>query len=743
MAHLSAVLVQRTLEELSEYELQSKIVEPLLRAESFEQVRDTSGPNENGRDLVATKRELGVDLLYAIQIKKLKVTNRANDISRSFAGLLIQLKQASTAKMFDPFSRAQRIPDRLIFITPFSIDQLTFDLAVDHQAELYRNQIILIDGALLAELAIRLLPQELANLRQDLGYRLRIDHQISNIAEGRAFGRVDGLKLDDIFVDMDYACLDEVRRFLSTLQSNFDGPATSHEAVAEGRVRGRLIHARSWSVDPLGEGELLTLLKLAEGWGGGSNSERIDRTAFTTFLKSFAKELRYVLSGVERLGRGPLEPSESRALCQRVARFQQVLARANSLEFLRSRFIKPIPGERELLARCLEEAAEGRRLNYHHLTRMVGAVVVTGPAGAGKTTLMRKLLLHTARTSELTPVFMRAIDLSDPTPDGVLGSMVQTLVASGKEISRRKLEKLLQKGEAVLIVDGLDEVGRRFSQLTLTLVGLACNYPNCPIYVSCRDGLSLPEWPEALHVRVARFSDSQLSAFVDNWFSARPSLAEGLKARLSSSSEIREHAGLPIIAATVCSVFEIDLSIPARISDLYDSRVDLLLGRWEQAKGIVPMRKELRERYHMFLTHLAYEVHRAKGRFFMFDTIRRLAPHYSIAASTSSFAEDCVSRGLLSIDEEGRYDFGHLTYQEFFVAKFLAHHNDVASIAGKLADPWWVKVLEFYATLQMDITPLMRQAAMLGLSEPQKAHLQELRALAPLTERDVFPSPFS
>jgi len=61
---------------LPERKLQSRIVEPLLRALGFTNVRDTSGPAEWGKDLIATKHtQFGNTELYAIQLKKYRITS--------------------------------------------------------------------------------------------------------------------------------------------------------------------------------------------------------------------------------------------------------------------------------------------------------------------------------------------------------------------------------------------------------------------------------------------------------------------------------------------------------------------------------------------------------------------------------------------------------------------------------------------------------------------------------------------
>jgi hypothetical protein len=69
----------------------------------------------------------------------------------------------------------------------------------------------------------------------------------------------------------------------------------------------------------------------------------------------------------------------------------------------------------------------------------------------------------------------------------------------------------------------------------------------------------------------------------------------------------------------------------------------------------------------------------------------------------------CVDdlRGLLIHENTKMLSLGHLIYQEFLCAKYLARDNPVALILRKIHDPWWNKILRFYASLQRDITSLL------------------------------------
>ena len=64
--------------QFSEIELQGEVIEPLLRALGFENVRDNSGSGEKGKDIVATKySEFGRNKLYAVQIIHMVLINCA------------------------------------------------------------------------------------------------------------------------------------------------------------------------------------------------------------------------------------------------------------------------------------------------------------------------------------------------------------------------------------------------------------------------------------------------------------------------------------------------------------------------------------------------------------------------------------------------------------------------------------------------------------------------------------------
>ena len=97
---------------------------------------------------------------------------------------------------------------------------------------------------------------------------------------------------------------------------------------------------------------------------------------------------------------------------------------------------------------------------------------------------------------------------------------------------------------------------------------------------------------------------------------------------------------------------------------------------------------------------------------------------------------DCIQRGLLVRETTKEVSFGHLTYQEFLVAKYLCRDNPVGDILEVLDKPWWQKTIQFYTVLQKDITRLLRyQIQKHGTYNNKTQILQDLVKLAPLTNK--------
>ncbi|MEM7397097.1 MAG: hypothetical protein AAF492_32635 [Verrucomicrobiota bacterium] len=255
--------------------------------------------------------------------------------------------------------------------------------------------------------------------------------------------------------------------------------------------------------------------------------------------------------------------------------------------------------------------------------------------------------------------------------------------------------------------------------------------------VTCRDAFTVGEWNDALKIHTNPFNRRQIKEFVGKWFAAQPTSREGLIEWLEENETMYQAASSPMITALLCSLYRLDGDMPTTESELYDQRFDLLLGTWERAKGIQPLNISIRKRYRMFLMELATMMHKETLRSVGVDVAIDLCKSYyerSYHTSAEEMVRDLIHRGLLYEEVSGKLSFGHLTYQEFMVGKWLSHHNPVQSIARWMDQDWWWQSIRFYAALKGDISVLCESLPASKLKDKDFCkRYQELLNLAPLT----------
>ena len=182
----------------------------------FRNVYDHSGPNEKGKDLIATKSdEFGRIDLYAIQIKKFRASSKVAS-TQGIMFLLGQLEQALNEPVVDPVTHDRRVPDKCFFLTPYPSDMHVLDSALSKLKELEKRGLLIIDGKKLAEEVQANLPSVLSHLSRDTQYRISIEKSVGIVKESSlAFGLTRDLDLDSIYVDIQLAASGEPVDILS------------------------------------------------------------------------------------------------------------------------------------------------------------------------------------------------------------------------------------------------------------------------------------------------------------------------------------------------------------------------------------------------------------------------------------------------------------------------------------------------------------------------------------------------
>jgi hypothetical protein len=734
----------RELTCLSEAQLQADIVEPLLRSLGFENVRDNSGREEKGKDLVATKTsELGRSKLYAIQIKKTKLSGSVGT-NKSLGSLFLQLRQAQNEEVIDPVTNVKRSPDGCVFITPYPVSPATWEKFLSESKDLNRHNIEFIDGSRLLDLVRSHLPGFLEHFSMEVRYRYQLDRDLSRIPESTlAFGLGTELLIEHIYIDISMDSGDKLLDRLATYPIWLQG---SKLLIAKHAELSRLEELSSWwgakaeIIDPpiaTNEQDERNISELRQQIRR-KGKEKVIQLSLDPLLVTIQRKCRDSLINLADINSN-LSDEECTRIAKNFVELKENLRDFRDLPLVFDYWIY-------LVRESYEQGWSKPSIGFlpHLLGKIDCNKYVLGGPGAGKTTLLRVLAQDLARKSDrVLPIFLPLLMVKQHTEVGLTLACVQQLENEGYRLGHEKstdntFESLAQKGAIHLFLDGLDEVGTKARKLMDAIEKIAARYPRCRITLSCRSTFDIEPFRGALELKLVPFTDKQLQLFVAKWFTAQPSSYSSIQKWLKKNIEMRRAARIPLIAALLCSLYRVGAQMPSTEVELYERRFELLLGRWEHAKGIRHQNADLIKRYWKFITEMGFRMHFNERRSMNMSSAIELAEAYfskKYHHEPVQMVVDCLERGILEYDRSGGISFGHLTYQEYLTARKLSSENDIAFIFEKITRSWWLNTLRFYAAIKEDISALLRFAINNDCSGKTASTILELLSFAPWSDR--------
>ncbi len=409
-------------------------------------------------------------------------------------------------------------------------------------------------------------------------------------------------------------------------------------------------------------------------------------------------------------------------------------------------------------------------------------LALVGEPGAGKTTLLKHLFCRVrAEGSQavglppgLVPVLLRcaAVEKGDRAPGGLADVIRRTVMREGSSAAATALAS----GDLPLLVllDGLDEVPDRDTRRAVSawLEDEIGQWPRCRFVITCRftawrDGARL-SGRSFVEAHIAWLSLARVRAYVRRWYfavvvgqdHASPEEAEARAEALARTLldpekqrryRLRQMIQNPLMLATLCLVHYAGNRLPERRADLYDECIGFLLETWAAQGGRqgVPD-KPARE----VLKPLAWALHERQAEAATGDETRPLAVHRDelkqiIAAPYRQVTEldlsldDFLARirddcGLFSGVDEERYEFLHLSFQEYLAARHAIDENRVGDLADRVGEPFWREVIMLALSDRAAYGPFMTRVVQRRQVAAHAELLREAFTLAPKLD----PAPF-
>lgn len=370
--------------------------------------------------------------------------------------------------------------------------------------------------------------------------------------------------------------------------------------------------------------------------------------------------------------------------------------------------------------------AEPRRLGID-LVHEELRLFIFGKPGAGKTTFLKHIILQSIQGKlDTIPIFIPLKSWADSHLD-LMPFIVNQFTICGFPEAQPFIQAIMNAGKGIFLFDGLDEVnvseGER-QRITNVVRNFANQYNQCHIVITCRTAAADYLFEQFSYCELADFTYTQAQIFVSRWFQHVPEKRElFLKAfEQPEHQNLQDLARTPLLLTLLCLTFEETLAFPERRVELYEEALDALLKKWDSSRSIqrdVFYKQLSLGHKRQMLMELAAETF-DRGEVFvrreqLASRIEKFLSRLPGYVQNEIDGADVIraieaQHGLLVERAQGIYSFSHLTFQEYFTARYIAsgaHKEQLINLVKQASSPRWREVLLLTASL-LDLGNSMR-----------------------------------
>lgn len=355
-----------------------------------------------------------------------------------------------------------------------------------------------------------------------------------------------------------------------------------------------------------------------------------------------------------------------------------------------------------------------KRKSAYEVINKINKLFILGKPGAGKTTLLKFIALKSSEGKiNRIPIFISLKEWADSGLD--LNSFIikQFEICSFPD-PKLFIENILNDGKSIILFDGLDEVNQENQQrikIVTSLKNFFDQYDKNQFLITCRIAASDYSFENFSYVEVADFNDDQIKTFAGKWFSKSPTKKEKFLTEIENKDNegLKELASIPLLLTLLCLAFNETMTFPQRRVEIYEEATEALLKKWDTSRNIkrddVYRRLSL-GRKRQLLARIAAETFENSEYFIQQERLANKIVEYLCNLPPTDIAEDIdgeivlksleAQHGLLVERAWKIYSFSHLTFHEYFTAKYIADNSTNGTLQGlatHIEDDRWREVL--------------------------------------------------
>jgi len=341
------------------------------------------------------------------------------------------------------------------------------------------------------------------------------------------------------------------------------------------------------------------------------------------------------------------------------------------------------------------------------ISKKTRKIIIAGEAGSGKSTGLMRIALEAARRglkedeNYKIPILLKALDIAHSKLEDLVSYCdVATRTLSQTKKSCFTLDDL-SRGKVILLIDALDEIANDSErQFVASLITHFSNtYPKCQVILTTRPYRFISEISD-----LRSFEEYRISPI--NWKQAEKIVTAVVAQRKLPKSQSQEFLrklekihGIelnPLLVTVFAATSDFSKQdIPANITELFKKFTELMLGRWDEKKGL--KQQYMAPLKDFVLTKIAFHLHREKRLSMQRVEAESIGRHELETRGHKADVEKMLTEvfdrsGLFRVNGT-ELEFRHLLLQEFFAGRGIESLDFIKVVA---TDEWWQRALIFY-----------------------------------------------
>jgi predicted NACHT family NTPase len=271
-------------------------------------------------------------------------------------------------------------------------------------------------------------------------------------------------------------------------------------------------------------------------------------------------------------------------------------------------------------------------------------------------------------------------------------SQFKELISEYQYFDSTPWDELLKNGRFLFLLDGLDEVREEaFDSLIGTIKYFVTYFSKNQYIITCRIASreTVEPFENFAEVEVADFDYPQIKSFVENWFFDEEIHAESFLKQIKDSKNLRikKLAENPLLLTLICLIFKGTSKLVSSRLELYQESSEILLKKWDKERRVI--RDSLfvnfpKNQNEALIIDLLSQISnsRFKNDEYLFrknSLVNEIEKYLENLSKSKPFEIDGEAvlelieshHGFLVEQANGIYAFSHLSFQEYFTAKYV------------------------------------------------------------------------